>query len=168
MAENRVLTASKNSSRPSALPGDTSHSDDVDAAMKLMQMLPLKPAYDRPSPHPKREQLLSADHPMLPLRQPRHLLVKRSSVKLGTLAVPNSTSSPHTGDREPQRRTRGARFVPIRSQRCAGFDNGRPVVTLDQARTRTRAVSPFDPTQTARELESLWVSWDSEQAPTFT
>lgn len=65
--------------------------------MKLMQMSPLKPAYDRPSPNPKREHLLSADHPMLPLRQPRHLFVKRSSVKLGTPAVPNSTLSPHTG-----------------------------------------------------------------------
>ena len=46
-----------------------------------------------------------------------------------------------------------------RRRRCYGWA---------EARARTRAVSPFDPTQTAREPIVSLVPWGREQAPTFT
>lgn len=55
MTENRALATGKNSSHPSALPGDTSHADDIDAAMNFMKLSPFKPTNDRPPPHPERE-----------------------------------------------------------------------------------------------------------------
>jgi hypothetical protein len=79
-----------------------------------MQLSPLQAPHDRSSAHPKVEQLLPADHPVLSLRNLRHPSVNGSSVKLGTSTVPKLTLSFHTGDAETPGRACGAQFMPIR------------------------------------------------------
>jgi len=118
MAENRAVAAGQDSSHPSSLPGNPANPDDVDASVNFMQLSALKAADNRPPPHPKREQLPPADHAMLSLSHPRHLMIKRSSVKLGTPVVPKSPLSSHSGNPGAERRTRGAQFVPTSSTRA--------------------------------------------------
>lgn len=63
--------------------------------MQFVQLPALEATDNRPPPHPQGKQLSPPDHPMLPLGDPRHLMVKRSSVKLSTATVPKSTLSSH-------------------------------------------------------------------------
>jgi hypothetical protein len=49
-----------------------------------MKLTALQATDDRPPPDPERQQLLPADHRMLPLRELRDLSVKRLSAIFGT------------------------------------------------------------------------------------
>ena len=43
----------------------------IHPAVKRVEPAPFDPSLDRPGPQPRREQLLSANHSMLPLRKAR-------------------------------------------------------------------------------------------------
>src|SRR6185369_211097 len=82
VTEDRPGTGRQDGSHPPSLLGNPSDTDDIDPAVQLMEPPPLKPQIDRPASHAHREQLPPRHHPMLPLGQPRHRPVKKSSVQL--------------------------------------------------------------------------------------
>jgi hypothetical protein len=99
-----------------------------------MESSPLHPAFDRPTAHPKVEELAATHDPVLPTRKIRNGLIPRSRRQFSTCEVGFCRLDSHATEREADGRACGAHFVPT-SNRCAHEKRPQPAV----------AASGFDP-----------------------
>ncbi len=64
--------------------------DQVDTAVDLVEAPAGEAKLDLAAAHARRQQLPSRHHPVLAARQPRDVLIRTLSERLGTHTVPNS------------------------------------------------------------------------------
>jgi hypothetical protein len=113
MTQNGSLTRGQDRRHPATASRDPANTDDIDAAMDLVQLTSLQAADYGLPPHSKREQLLSANHPVLPSPKLGNRPIKRTSAELSTSAVPNSARRSHCRNGEGIGPACGAQIVPI-------------------------------------------------------